>query len=401
MPLRRTILTLALLAAAGLLTAAAHQQADELRVRLVSPAANTFVTGTVVLRAEVSPADAPGLRVSFFVDDEPVGSRREPPWEVAWEAGDEFRRRLIRVEAEDAAGRTAEDSLLTQDLETAVFRAEVQAVLLYVTVVDGRGGLVSGLDRDAFEVREQGVVQPISFFASEPRPMVVGLLLDTSGSMEGVKVQRAKQGALAFLGELGPADQAFVMRFDSFPRLVQDLTPNQRLLREGIQELQVGGATSLNLAVVEGVDILAERPERRALVVLSDGFDTTQTVSERQAVDYARRHDVRVYTIGIFDALRGGMRRGGFGRGFDDVNPGEVALRGFADGTGGRAVILNSLGELVSAYAEIAAELRSQYALAYRPTDPPDPGEWREIEVRVRGGTARTKPGYYGGGQGF
>ena len=145
------------------------------------------------------------------------------------------------------------------------------------------------------------------------------------------------------------------------------------------------------MAIVEGSDVLADRPERRALIILSDGFDTVQSVTEGQAIEYAQRQDVRLYTIGIFDSFN--MPRS---RGFDNMNRGEVSMRAYSDGTGGRAFILDSLGELDRAYDEIAAELRSQYSLGYRPDSPAGRGEWREIEVRSDRGDARTKPGYYG-----
>ena len=104
-----------------------------------------------------------------------------------------------------------------------------------------------------------------------------------------------------------------------------------------------------------------------------------------------------MYTIGIFGA-EGGDLRGR--RSFDSFNPGEDALEAFADGSGGRSIILDSLGELLDAYEDIANELKSQYALAYRPERPADRGEWREIEIRARGAEeVRTKPGYYGGEQ--
>lgn len=369
------------------------QEAQELEVRIVAPEESSYVSGPTTIRAEVTPgAGASVVRVTFFVDDEQIGERTEEPWEIQWDAGADFRRRLIRVEAEDSTGATVEDTALTRDLETAVFRAEVARVLLYVTVEEDNGALIPGLEAEDFEVYEDGREQEIVSFTSDPRPMVVGLLVDTSGSMEGPKMERAKQGALAFLGQMGTADEAFVMSFDAFPNVRQELTSNRRLLREAILEMQPQGATSLNLAIVDASDILAERAERRALVILSDGFDTVQTVSERQAVEYAQRQDVRVYTIGIFDTFRGAPRN----RGFDNVNRGEVTLRAFSDGTGGRAIILQSLGELENAYAEIAAELRSQYAIAYRPDDPAERGEYREIEVRASEGNARTKPGYYG-----
>lgn len=387
-------LTVALLGAAS---ASAWQQ-DELRVRIVEPVNDTYVTGAARIRAEVTALGETAIaRVTFTVDGATVGVREEPPWEVEWDAGVDFAAHVVEVEAVDVTGRRAQDTVLTRDLETAVFRAEVAAVLLYVTAVDGAGRYVAGLEAEDFEIFENGKRQQITTFTSEPRPFVAGLLLDTSGSMEGLKLERARQGALAFLDQVGSDDELFVMTFDSYPMLRQDLTGNLGLLRESLSDLLVGGATALNLAIVEGADILAERPERRALIVLSDGYDTTQTVSVDQAVDYAQRQDVRVYSIGIFDTSGTDLRGR---RSFDSFNMGEDFLRAFADGTGGRTIILDSLGELISAYEDIANELKSQYAIAYRPTDPPDVGEWHEIEVRARGAKeVRTKTGYFGGRQ--
>ncbi len=379
-------------------TSSGAAQQEELTVRILSPAAGAYVSGATTISAVVNPVGETAIaEVTFKVDGVTVGTRTEPPWELEWDAGESFARHVIDVEVVDVTGRTAGATVVTGDLETAVFRAEVSAVLLYVTAVDGRGRYMGGLEADDFEVYENGERQEITHFTSEPRPFVAGLVLDTSGSMEGTKIARARQGALAFLDQIGEQDELFVMTFDSYPRLVQDLTGNLALLREAFSDLPVGGATSLNLAVVEGADILAERPERRALIVLSDGYDTTQTVSVDQAVDYARRLDVRVYGIGIFGSQQGDLRGR---RSFDSFNPGEDSLRSFADGTGGRSIILDSLGELLAAYEDIAEELKSQYALAYRPSQLAEPGEWREIEVRVRGADeVRTKPGYFGGEQ--
>jgi VWFA-related protein len=386
------LLFVALLSAA--LSSASPQ--EELRVRIIAPGEGTYVSGPTVISAAVTPmGDTAIAQVTFTVDGSVIRVLEEPPWETEWDAGEQFSSHVVDVKVVDVTGREAQDTVLTRDLETAVFRAEVAAVLLHVTAVDSRGRYVAGLEADDFEVYENGKRQEITNFSSEPRPFVAGMLLDTSGSMEGLKMERARQGALAFLDQVGSEDELFVMTFDSFPMLQQDLTGNLALLRESLSTLRVGGATALNMAVVEGSDILAERPERRALVVLSDGYDTTQTISVDQAVEYARRQDVRVYSIGIFDSGSTDIRGR---RSFDGFNLGEDYLRSFADGTGGRAIILDSLGELLAAYEDIANELKSQYALAYRPSDPADPGEWREIEVRADGAKeVRTKPGYFGG----
>jgi Ca-activated chloride channel family protein len=374
------------------LTAGAQQQGARPSIRIVSPAESSFVDGITTISVEVAaPSGTSIAEVKFFVDDVEVGSRTEPPWQIEWDAGATFARRVIRVVATDTAGGESEDTVLTRDLESAVFTAEVDVVPLYVNVTDDRGVYIPNMTADEFEVYENGERQEILYFDSEPRPVVLGLLVDTSGSMEGIKMERAKQGASAFLQHLTEQDQAFVMGFDAFPRLMQDLTPNVARLREAIDQMQPQGATSLNMAIVEGCDILLDQPERRALVILSDGFDTVQSVTEGQAIEYALSQDVRLYTIGIFDAVNP-VRSSGF----NTINPGETSMRAYSDGTGGRTFILNSLGELDRAYNEIAAELRSQYSLGYRPETPAAPGEFREIEVRTDRGEARTKPGYYG-----
>ena len=373
-------------------SAGAQQQAAPPRVRITAPEESSFVSGLTVISAEVTVAAGTEIaRVQFFVDDVEIGSRTEPPWEVDWDAGEGFAHRVIRVLATDSSGAQGEETVLTLPLETAAFIGAVDFVPLSVTVTDNRGVYVPGLTRDDFEVYENGKRQQITLFDSEPRPMVIGLMIDTSGSMEGIKMERAKQGAGAFLEYITEQDNAFVMGFDTFPNLLQDLTASRGRLREAIQQMTPQGATSLNMAIVEGADVLVERPERRAMIILSDGFDTVQAITEGQAIEYAQRQDVRLYTIGIFDTMNLGRTAG-----FDNMNRGEVSMRAYADGTGGRAFILDSLGELDRAYEQIAAELRSQYSLGYQPDDPAAPGEWREIEVRSRRGEARTKPGYFG-----
>ncbi|MGD8331624.1 MAG: VWA domain-containing protein [Acidobacteriota bacterium] len=372
-------------------TVSSAQQQARPSIQIRSPQ-ETYVSGMTTIAVDVAaPSGTSIVEVKFYVDDVEVGSRTEPPWEVQWDAGATFARRVIRVVATDSAGGQSEDTAITLDLETAAFTAEVDVVPLYVNVTDDRGVYIPNMTQDEFEVYENGSKQDILYFDSEPRPMVIGLLIDTSGSMEGIKMERAKQGAGAFLQYITEQDKAFIMGFDAFPHLLQDLTPNVARLRDAIQEMQPQGATSLNMAIVEGCDILVDEPERRALVILSDGFDTVQSVTEGQAIEYALSQDVRLYTIGIFDAANP-IRSSGF----NSVNPGETSMRAYSDGTGGRTFILNSLGELERAYEEIAAELRSQYSLGYRPETPAAPGEFREIEVRTKRGEARTKPGYYG-----
>ena len=223
-PTQRTsaLLALALLISAA---ASAQQQAGRPQILITSPLEGSFVDGMTTISAAVSAASGTAIaEVKFFVDDVEVGSLTEPPWEIQWDAGAIFARRVIRVLVTDSAGGQSEETVLTRDLESAVFSLEVSVVPLYVNVTDGRGAYIPDMRMDEFEVYENGKRQEIIFFDSEPRPVVIGLLIDTSGSMEGIKMERAKQGASAFLQHITEQDEAFIMGFDAFPHLMQDLT---------------------------------------------------------------------------------------------------------------------------------------------------------------------------------
>ena len=146
--------TSALLALALLISVvAAAQQAARPAVRIDSPEEGSFVDGMTTIVAEISAASGASIvDVKFFVDDVEIGSRTEPPWEVTWDAGATFARRLIRVLATDTNGQQTEETVLTRDLESAVFRAEVDVVPLYVSVTDNRGVYVPDMNLEDFEV---------------------------------------------------------------------------------------------------------------------------------------------------------------------------------------------------------------------------------------------------------
>ena len=174
------ILVLALLSS----VLATAQQAVRPTVQIRAPEEGAFVSGMTVLAVDVSAAAGTSIaEVKFFVDDVEVGSRTEPPWEVSWDAGQTFARRVIRVLVTDSTGAQSEETVLTRDLESAVFTAEVNVVPLYVNVTDGRGVYIPDMRVQEFEVYENGEKQEILFFDSEPRPVVIGILIDTSGSM--------------------------------------------------------------------------------------------------------------------------------------------------------------------------------------------------------------------------
>jgi Ca-activated chloride channel family protein len=372
---------------------------EKLKVTITSPEANTYVSGIVTIKADVSPP--PGVeieRVEFYVDKILLFTDKEAPYEYEWDAGKEFNRRVIEVVAYDNKGGRASDAILTKDLEGYVFEAKVDLVTMDVTVTDKYGKYMAGLEQKDFTVYEDGKPQQVSYFTKMERPLTVGILIDTSGSMQYGKLKRAQTGAKKFVSTLKEVDKAFIMSFSDEVEVEQNFTNAIGALNRAIDELEPAGSTALNKAIYDAIEKLKEEKGRKAIVVLSDGYDTVGKIDEEQVLEAAKKADVKIYSIGIFESrfeppspmrVPGGTMR--------DRNLGERILKVFSDWTGGEAYFPSSLGELDEIYARIAEELRRQYSLGYYPNNKARDGKWRKIEVKLKKKDlhARTKKGYY------
>jgi Ca-activated chloride channel homolog len=310
------------------------------------------------------------------------------------------------------------------------FTTGVELVSVSVTVTDEDGRFVSGLTRDDFSVYENGKPQTISQFDAERVPVSLGIALDTSGSMLGEKIVAARAALNRFLFDLlGPKDQVFLYRFDSRPELVQSWTTDRQQVSRALGEVKPVGGTALYDTVADAIP-LAERGTNRkkALVIISDGNDTSSRMRLPELGRLIRQSEVLVYAIGI-DAETGtdyssrasarspshvpvpspfpgapvvpqARRRPpppkpgrSSSSSIDRVNP--DALRDITDDSGGRTEIISSPADLDPATADIADELSRQYFLGYVSTLPRD-GAWHTIDVRVRGGryTVRARRGF-------
>jgi Ca-activated chloride channel family protein len=275
------------------------------------------------------------------------------------------------------------------------FRAGVELIRLNVTVTDATRRYVSTLGRDDFVVTENGVPQTLTFFARTNIPLALALLIDSSASMEQ-SLHTAQEAAVGFVRRLGPADMATVIDFDSRVQIAHEFTSDQDELERAIRSTQAGGSTSLYNAVYIALRELSRRfpfedadaLRRRAMVVLSDGEDTSSLVTFEEVLDAAARSDTVLYTIGLAD--RGS---GGTGPGKD----GEFVLRRLTQQTGGRAFFPTDVKDLAMIYSDIRDELASQYALAYESGSGTSDGKWRSIAVRVNRSdvSVRTRQGYY------
>lgn len=279
--------------------------------------------------------------------------------------------------------------------KTQVFKSAVDVVSLNVTVVDNQNRYITDITEQEFSVYEDGTRQELTFFNRTSLPVALSLLIDTSASMES-RLQIAQEAAIGFARRLRPQDFAQVVDFDSRVDIAQDFTNSLPDLERAIRATSAGGSTSLHNALYISLKELAkvkaksaDEVRRQAIVVLSDGEDTSSLVSYEEVLDVAKRSETAIYSIGLQpkDAAQS--------KGFREA---EFILRQFASETGGRAYFPSRVDDLKDVYGQIHDELSSQYAMGYASKNSRRDGGWRRIIVQVArpNATARTKRGYYG-----
>jgi Ca-activated chloride channel family protein len=275
-----------------------------------------------------------------------------------------------------------------------VFRSGVDVVSLNVTVSDAQHRFNTTLEQSDFTVMEDGVRQDLLFFSRTNLPIALSLLIDTSASMEE-RLQVAQNAAIGFAQRIRAHDLAQVVDFDSRVEVVQDFTADKAALEAAIRSTASGGSTSLYNAVYIALRELkkmkakaSEELRREAIVLLSDGEDTTSLVSFEEVMELVKRSETTIYTIGLQP------RDPTYVKGYREA---EFVLRQFAQETGGRSFFVQKAEELSGAYGQIADELSSQYTLGYASKNGKRDGAWRRVQVQVTAGsgTARTKRGYY------
>jgi VWFA-related protein len=304
------------------------------------------------------------------------------------------RPRLHRLAAAIAAVLLAAGPAAGQ--EGRVFRGGTDTVLLSVTVVNSAGQFIGGLDREQFQVFEDGVPQDIAVFSREQQPIALSILLDTSTSMED-KLGIAQQAAIAFVRRLRSVDVAQVIDFDSQAVLRQTFTSDKEALETAIRRTQAGGSTSLYNAIAVAVNEQRHELERsdgirrQAIIVLSDGEDTSSLYGYEDVLELSRKSWITVYAVGLRSDDR--QARSGF-------QEAEFALRTLSQETGGRAFFVEDVSELPGVYQQIADELENQYVLGYTSKNSNRDRAWRQIVVQVArpGAAARTKAGYFAPG---
>jgi len=286
-----------------------------------------------------------------------------------------------------------------------VFRKNVTVVNVLFNVKDKHGALIPNLTKDHFELFEEGKPQTIKYFSTEnDLPLTMGLLIDISLSMEHT-LPEEKVVAGGFLQKvLTNKDLAFVISFDVSVDLLQDLTGSMHALRTGLDKARIntntagmapmgnpgpvptaGGSNKGTLlfdAVYLAADeILSKQVRRKAMIVLTDGDDVGSKLRLKDSIEAAQRADAVAYVLLITDPRY-------------PSNYGDMSK--LAEQTGGRIITVSHPDKLDKAFAEIAAELRSQYLLGFSSTNPVNDGKFRKLEVKSKEGyKIQARKGYY------
>ena len=266
-------------------------------------------------------------------------------------------------------------------------------MLLHATVVDDKQHIVTNLDRGAFTVFEDGKPQNIISFHHEDIPVSMGIIIDNSGSMRE-KRNKVNQAALNLVRSSNPRDEVFVVNFNDEYYLDQDFTNNLLKLKEALEKINASGGTALYDALVASAEHLKRfaRLDKKILFVVTDGEDNASNETLEQAVRQLQEENgPSVYAIGILG---------------DEEHPKRAkrALEILAQRTGGIAFFPKTLDEVDEISKTVARDIRNQYTIGYKPTNPRGTGGFRTVRIEAKGKghgklTVRTKSGYYAGAQ--
>jgi Ca-activated chloride channel homolog len=270
-------------------------------------------------------------------------------------------------------------------------RVDVNLVLVPVTVTDPLNRLVTGLDKENFNLYENNSAQRIKTFSCEDAPVSIGVIFDLSGSMSN-KMIRARDSILQFLKTANPQDEFFVIGFNDRPELLEDFTSSVDDIEARLATIRAGHRTALLDAIYFGLNKMKQaKYERKALLVVSDGGDNRSRYTENEVRSVVREADVQIYSIGIFDPYAPTT----------EERLGPILLNDISDETGGRLFRVDDVADMADIATKISAELRNEYVLGYKPEDAKRDGKWRKLKVKLAPPaglpplTVHARNGYY------
>jgi Ca-activated chloride channel family protein len=269
------------------------------------------------------------------------------------------------------------------------YGVEVELVSLFATVQNSTGKLVTHLKQQDFVLYDNGVPQIISQFSREYIPLSVLILLDTSGSMYGVKLENARKSLTQFLRKLNRGDEAMLVTFQTRPRLMQGFTQDLNLVRRNLKRLEGAGSTALYDSILYALEQSGRSyNRRRALLLISDGMNTYGKTALDDTVLHLRRRGVELFAIGVETNLPEESQHRAVTR---------AVLHRLTESAGGEAFIISHTRELGKVCDMISDRMHNQYTFAYYPPKTAD-GQWRTIRIETRSDDYRVVPsktGYY------
>jgi Ca-activated chloride channel family protein len=269
------------------------------------------------------------------------------------------------------------------------FSVEVEMVGLFATVQDRSGKLITGLDQDDFLIYDEGTPQVISQFSREYTPLSVSILLDTSSSMAGRKIENARKSLGEFLRFLNRGDEAMLMTFRTRPQLVHKFTQDLGSLRRSLRNIEGFGSTALYDAILAALEhSKASQNRRRALLLISDGINTYGRAELKETVEQLRRQGVELFAIGMETNLSYDLQ---------DKLVTRFVLNQLTRSAGGEAFMVNDPAQLGDVCEAISERMRKQYAFGYYPPKATS-GDWRSIRIETRRPGMKvipSKTGYY------
>jgi VWFA-related protein len=276
-----------------------------------------------------------------------------------------------------------------QDQPEAIFRSDTRLVVLHASVIDKSGQFITNLPQRAFRVFENNVEQQIKLFKREDIPVSLGIVIDNSGSMR-MKRQKVESAALALVKESNPRDEVFVVNFNDEAFLdTPDFTSDLKVLEQALTKIDSRGGTAMRDALRMSIDHVKEKgkKDKKVLLVVTDGDDNNSNTSLEDLVRAAHNSEVVIFAIGILGEEE---RR--------DARRARRALSSICDASGGQAYFPRELADVEKIAHEVAREIRSQYVIAYTPSNAALDGTFRQIKVTAQGPgrpVVRTRSGYY------
>ena len=269
------------------------------------------------------------------------------------------------------------ESLVTSaaDLNTRVrpLKVDVDLVLVPVTITDPMNRLVTGLEKENFQLFEGSSAQEIRSFSSEDAPVSLGVIFDSSGSMSS-KMDRAKEAVVEFFKTANPQDEFFMITFNDEPDEITDFTNSVDDIQNRLVFAVPRRRTALLDAIYMGISKMRQaRFAKKALLIISDGGDNHSRYTENEIKSLVKEADVMIYAIGIYDRYASAV----------EERLGPQLLSDITELTGGRAFTIDNPNDLADVATKIGVELRNQYVLGYRPTKVVRDGKWRKIKVKL------------------